>query len=433
MKERLNILILGHGARESAIAWKLRQSCRTASLYMAPYGIPGVEGVRIDPLDFDAVARFVANNGIDMVIPGGEGPIVAGIADALSEVDVKVIAPDAACARLEGSKEFAKEFMSRHSIPTARFMTVTPDWLEEGLNFIDSLHSPYVLKADGLAHGKGVIICDTADEAKQTLRDMLDGMFGEASSTVVIEEFVAGKECSVFLAVDGEDYLLLPEAKDYKKIGEGDRGPNTAGMGAVSPVPFVDAEFMEKVERRIIQPTLRGLREEGLDFRGFLFLGLMEQEGEPVLIEYNVRLGDPEAEAILPRIESDIVDVLEGIADRTLALKRLQTSDLCSAAVVLAERGYPGPVDAAKPVEGLNRTDVDYIVFPGETLFTTDNLAFSDGGRVATVEALGASLPEAIGKALAGAGDIHFDGKYYRRDIGFDLLGPSTVTPTADV
>ena len=317
MKERLNILILGHGARESAIAWKLQQSSRTATLYMAPYGIPGVEGVRIDPLDFDAVARFVGANSIDMVIPGGEGPIVAGIADALSEVDVKVIAPD--------------------------------------------------------------------------------------------------------------------KAKDYKKIGEGDKGPNTAGMGAVSPVPFVDAEFMEKVERRIIQPTLRGLREEGLDFRGFLFLGLMEQEGEPVLIEYNVRLGDPEAEAILPRIESDIVDVLEGIADRTLALKRLQTSDLCSAAVVLAERGYPGPVDAAKPVEGLNAPDAGYTVFPGEILFTTDNLAFSDGGRVATVEALGASLPEAIGKALAGAGDIHFDGKYFRRDIGFDLLGPSPVIPSADV
>lgn len=421
MKENLNILILGRGGRESALAWKLLQSPRVARLYIAPDTLPGVEAAPVNPLDFDSVNRFVKENGIDMVIPAGEDAIVAGIADAFETEGVKVIAPSAECARLEGSKEFAKEFMSRHAIPTARFMTVTPEWLDEGLSFLESLEPPYVLKADGLAHGKGVIIRDNLADAKDTLTDMLDGMFGSASSTVIVEEFMAGQECSVFLAVDGEDYLFLPEAKDYKKIGEGDIGFNTAGMGAVSPAWFADGEFMRKVEKRIVEPTLRGLAEEGLDYRGFLFLGLMNLDGEPVLIEYNVRLGDPEAEAILPRIESDLVDVLEGIADRTLALKRIETSEKATAAVVLASQGYPFTPLTGQSVEGLRETSGLNLVFPGDILFHPDGSAVADGGRVVTVCGIGDTLPEAIENALSGAEMISFEGKYLRKDIGQDL------------
>lgn len=421
MKQLLNILVLGNGARESALVWKLRQSPRVERIYMAPRAIPGTITAPINPLDFEAVEAFVEAYDIDMVIPGHESAVVAGIADALKESKVKVIAPDAACARLEGSKEFAKEFMSRHSIPTSRFMTVTPDWLEEGMNFLNSLQPPYVLKADGLAHGEGVIICKTLEEAKSTLTSMLDGMFGEASSTVIIEEFVDGRECSMFLAVDGEDYIFLPDAKDYKKIGEGNTGPNTAGMGAVSPVPFLTDAFRQEVERRIVRPTLKGLKEEGLDYRGFLFLGLMELEGEPVLIEYNARLGAPETEAVMPRISSDFVDILEGIADRTLALKRLEVNDLCSTAVVLSAKGYPAAVTIGDPISGMASASEECLVLPGALRFEPDGTAITDGGRVLTVTGLGSTHDDSLQRAMAGAALISYPGKYYRKDIGSDI------------
>lgn len=427
MKQKINILLLGRGGREAAIAWKLMKSERLDTLFTAPMSTKGaVHAEGLDPMDFEAVRDFVEQNNIDLVVVGPENPIVAGIADALGDI-VKVIAPDAACARLEGSKEFAKEFMSEMAIPTARFMTVTNETLKEGFGFLDSLNPPYVLKADGLAGGKGVLIIDDLNQAKDALEQMLGGMFGNASETVVIEEFLTGRECSVFLAVDGDDYIVLPVARDHKRVGEGDTGPNTGGMGAVSPVDYADKQFMDKVERQIIIPTLRGLRERDLDYRGFMFLGLINVNGEPMVIEYNVRLGDPETEAIMPLIESDLIDLLEGIADRTLALKKVSISPESSAAVVVCTKGYPGPSEEGGSISGLEiRENENVIADDPDTLFFA-GAAEPEGeglkagkGRIGAVVAKAATPTGAAAKAMKSAETVIFNGCFFRHDIGHD-------------
>lgn len=422
MKERIKILLLGKGGRESALARKILESPRTERLYMAPAAIEGAEAVAVDPLNFQGVADAVEKLEIDMVVPVGAAPIVAGITDWLEETGVKVIAPSEACARLEGSKEFAKEFMADNAIPTARFMTVTSDTLEEGLSFLDSLRPPYVLKADGLAMGKGVLIINSLADAKDTLTDMIEGMFDEASETVLIEEYIDGRECTVTLAVDGEDWLMLPVAHDYKRNLSGNIGPNTPGMGSVSPVSFVDADFMDKVKKRVIRPTLRGLKEAQLDYRGFLYLGLMELDGEPVLVEYNVRLGDPETQAILPRIKGDFVDILEGIADRTVGLKKIQFYPIACAAVVLTAEGFPGTVRRGDIVTGILEAEAEGCkVYPGQLSYDDNGKIYTDGGRVLTVTATAPTMAEAAAKATSGASAIVFDGAYFRDDIGRDV------------
>lgn len=424
MKEKLNILLLGSGGRESAIAWKLLQSPRCARLFTAP-GNAGTAAtnVALDPLDFGAVREFVEDNSVDMVVVGPEQPLVDGIADYFEETPVKVIGPSRSGARLEGSKEFAKEFMFSNGIPTARFMTVTTDTLEEGLNFLESLNPPYVLKADGLAAGKGVLILDSLQEARQKLSEMLGGMFGEASSTVVIEEYLRGVECSVFVATDGDEYRILPVAKDYKRIGEGDTGPNTGGMGAVSPVPFADARFMEKVARSIVEPTLEGLRREKIPYSGFIFLGLMNVEGEPMVIEYNVRLGDPETEVVMPRLKSDLVDLLEGIADKTLGLKKVEYDPRACSAVMVVSGGYPGSYEKGKPMTGFAEAQAEGCILfhAGTRADAATGATVTSGGRVIAAVAYGDDIHQAAAKALRGAEAISFDGRYFRTDISKDL------------
>lgn len=343
------------------------------------------------------------------------------IYDYFADSDVKVIGPSKAGAELEGSKEFAKEFMFRNLIPTARFMSVTTDTLNEGLGFLESLTPPYVLKADGLAAGKGVVILDNVGDAKDTLKEMLEGMFGSASQTVVIEEFMHGIECSVFVLTDGEDYKILPVAKDYKRIGEGDTGPNTGGMGAVSPVPFADDEFMQKVEQRIIQPTIKGLANEKIDYKGFIFLGLMNVNGDPMVIEYNCRMGDPETEVVMPRIESDLIDLLEGVADTTLGIKRLVTDTRAAATVMLVSGGYPGSYEKGKEISGIENVPEDCIIFHAGTKRESDGRLVTSGGRVIALTAYGTDIHQAAEKALEAAENIKFEGKYNRRDISRDL------------
>ena len=423
MKQNLRILLLGSGGREAAMAWKILQSPRTEKLFVAP-GNAGTadHNVSLDPMDFDAVEQFVEQNSVDMVVVGPEQPLVAGIADRFAGSGVKVIGPEAKGAMLEGSKEFAKEFMFSHGIPTARFMTVTTDTVDEGYNFLESLKPPYVLKADGLAAGKGVIILQSLADAKDTLADMLEGMFGQASSTVVIEEFLSGIECSVFVAIDGEEYRILPVAKDYKRIGEGDTGPNTGGMGAVSPVPFADGEFMDRVERSIVQPTLEGLRADGIPYSGFLFIGLMNVDGYPMVIEYNVRMGDPETEVVMPRIKSDLVDIFEGIADKTLALKKLETDPRACVTVMTVSGGYPDAYEKGKEISGIEKAEgEECILFHAGTRADQLGRVLTSGGRVLACSAFGADISEAAGKALRGAEAIEFEGKYFRRDISADL------------
>ncbi len=423
MKQNLRILLLGSGGREAAMAWKILQSPRTEKLFVAP-GNAGTadHNVSLDPMDFDAVEQFVEQNSVDMVVVGPEQPLVAGIADRFAGSGVKVIGPEAKGAMLEGSKEFAKEFMFSHGIPTARFMTVTTDTVDEGYNFLESLKPPYVLKADGLAAGKGVIILQSLADAKDTLADMLEGMFGQASSTVVIEEFLSGIECSVFVATDGEEYRILPVAKDYKRIGEGDTGPNTGGMGAVSPVPFADGEFMDRVERSIVQPTLEGLRADGIPYSGFLFIGLMNVDGYPMVIEYNVRMGDPETEVVMPRIKSDLVDIFEGIADNTLALKKLETDPRACVTVMTVSGGYPDAYEKGKEISGIEKAEgEECILFHAGTRADQLGRVLTSGGRVLACSAFGADISEAAGKALRGAEAIEFEGKYFRRDISADL------------
>lgn len=423
MKQNLRILLLGSGGREAAMAWKILQSPRTEKLFVAP-GNAGTadHNVSLEPMDFDAVEQFVEQNSVDMVVVGPEQPLVAGIADRFAGSGVKVIGPEAKGAMLEGSKEFAKEFMFSHGIPTARFMTVTTDTVDEGYNFLESLKPPYVLKADGLAAGKGVIILQSLADAKDTLADMLEGMFGQASSTVVIEEFLSGIECSVFVATDGEEYRILPVAKDYKRIGEGDTGPNTGGMGAVSPVPFADGEFMDRVERSIVQPTLEGLRADGIPYSGFLFIGLMNVDGYPMVIEYNVRMGDPETEVVMPRIKSDLVDIFEGIADKTLALKKLETDPRACVTVMTVSGGYPDAYEKGKEISGIEKAEgEECILFHAGTRADQLGRVLTSGGRVLACSAFGADISEAAGKALRGAEAIEFEGKYFRRDISADL------------
>ena len=418
----MKILLLGSGGRECAIAWKISQSPRLEHLYVAPgnaaqYGT----NVALNPMDFDAVKEFVDANAIDMIVVGPENPLVEGIYDYFADHSVKVIGPSKEAAQLEGSKEFAKEFMFRHHIPTARFMSVTAETLEEGYHFLESLNAPYVLKADGLAAGKGVIILDSLADAKDTLSDMLEGMFGNASATVVIEEFLSGIECSVFVMTDGEDYKLLPVAKDYKRVGEGDTGLNTGGMGSVSPVPFADDKFMQKVVNHIVEPTLKGLKEENLEYRGFIFLGLINVDGDPMVIEYNCRMGDPETEVVMPRLKSDLVDLLEGVAAQTLGLKKIEFDERAAVAVMLTSAGYPGDYEKGKVITGLDGIG-DVLPFHAGTKLDAEGRVLTNGGRVIALVAYGEDIADAAAKAKAATALVDFEGKYMRNDIANDLL-----------
>lgn len=427
MKEKLNILLLGNGGRECAIAWKLAQSPRLQNLYVAPGNAGTLQwNIPLSASDFPALRNFAEEKDVDMIVVGPEQPLVEGIVDYFAEElpDLKVIGPSKAGAMLEGSKEFAKEFMARNLIPTARFMSVTEETVDEGLHFLEALQPPYVLKADGLAAGKGVVILQSLADAKDMLGEMIAGKFGDASSTVVIEEFLSGTECSVFVLTDGEHYKILPVAKDYKRIGEGDEGPNTGGMGSVSPVPFATDEFMEKVCRRIVEPTLAGLRAEKIPYKGFIFLGLMNCGEEPYVIEYNVRMGDPETQSVMPRIASDLVDLLEGVAEGILDLKPLSIDPRAVASVVLVSGGYPGSYATGKLVSGIREAEAlpDVMLFQAGTKATPDGSVATSGGRVLAVTAFGKDIPAAVANVRQAASKVHFEGSYLRRDIGSDLI-----------
>ena len=425
----MNILLLGSGGREHAFAWKIVQSKDCTQLYVAP-GNAGTESiatnVKISITDFDAIKDFITSKNIDLVVVGPEEPLVKGIVDYLlsqpETADIPVVGPSQLGATLEGSKDFSKRFMQRNNVPTAAYETFSADQLEAGLAYLDKQTLPIVLKADGLAAGKGVLICLTLEEAKASLKEMLlDKKFGEASSKVVIEEFLTGIELSVFVATDGKNYKILPEAKDYKRIGEGDTGLNTGGMGAVSPVIFADEAFMAKVEEKVVKPTVDGLAKENIPYKGFLFIGLMNKEGEPKVIEYNVRMGDPETEAVLPRIESDFLALLHGIGTGTLNSYELQISPDYATTVVMVSGGYPGSYEKGKVITLPDAIKGAEIFHAGTSRNQKGELV-NQGGRVIAVTGRGESLQEALSNAFTTVKDISWDQAYYRKDIGMDIL-----------
>lgn len=422
----MNVLLLGSGGREHALAWKISQSNKLQHLFIAP-GNAGTsaigENINIDLSNFSLIKQIVLKKNINLVIVGPENPLVNGIQDYfINDEDLKnipLIGPSKQGAQLEGSKEFAKDFMLRHNIPTAEYLSVSKDTIDLGIKFMKQLSAPYVLKADGLAAGKGVLILNTLSEATQALKEMLNGKFGDASKHVVIEEFLSGIEASFFVITDGISYKILPEAKDYKKIGENDTGLNTGGMGAISPVPFVNNEFKQKVETQIIKPTINGLKKDNIDYKGFIFIGLMNVKGNPFVIEYNVRLGDPETEVIIPRIKSDILELFDGVANNNLDTKSLTVTTDTVCTVMLVSQGYPQSYEKGKEIKNIDSVTDSFIFHAGTK--AENNKIITNGGRVMAISSYGKNMNDALLKSYKNSEKIQFEGKYYRKDIGFDL------------